>query len=327
MTSTEGRSSEASDPCAPFRIIHLSDLHLTRTDGVARSEPNLLRPLRGMNRSFRRLLQQPAVRRADLLLVTGDVTDRGDAASWQVFCDAVREAGLGGRVAVIPGNHDVCCLGARLPGTRSAYRAADLQRAREGLGGAMAGSEALVEGGLPVRHFPLVFRPDPRVVVFGMNSNHLGNLSLASNALGEVDYHQLLRLAGKLHKHRDVPVKVIALHHSPNIPGVDTARRRGQRALTPLERLGHQVPQWQRRAIRLLAVAHGVRLVVHGHLHMLEDRRVSGVRIIGAPASTQPSRVRSGHQEHRVLRYTVSRSGGQVRTDLLAFQVPRETLE
>jgi len=53
---------------SPFRIVHLSDLHLTGNDGDCRSETKLFAPLRGMNQVFRRLLRARHVQDADLLL-------------------------------------------------------------------------------------------------------------------------------------------------------------------------------------------------------------------------------------------------------------------
>ena len=105
---TRGRRPPASDPSAseprlgapppsgtlkPLRIAHLSDLHLTSSDAAARSEPRLWGRLAGMNAAFRGLLRSEHVRRADLLLVTGDVTDRGELGSWEVFWEALASCG------------------------------------------------------------------------------------------------------------------------------------------------------------------------------------------------------------------------------------------
>ena len=204
-----------------FRIVHLSDLHLTKRDGASRSEPKLFNKLKGMNTAFRKIVVSKPIQKADLILVTGDVTDRGDIESWNVFWGTINDAGLKDRTHVIPGNHDVCCLGARLPGKRKAYKDADLQKAVNGLR----------MGGKPTK-FPWVIYPDPRVVIFGLNSNNLGNLNAVTNAMEELDYYQLSSLASKLHVYRDVPVKIVALHHSPNIPGAETARKRGQKRRT-----------------------------------------------------------------------------------------------
>lgn len=290
----------------PFRIVHLSDLHLTRTEGARRTELGVFQPLKGMNRAFRAILAAKPVRQADLILVTGDVTDRGDRIAWELFWEAITDAGLIGRCFVLPGNHDVCCLGVRLPDHRGEYRREDLRKAAVGL---RLGDQPTA--------FPAVVTPDPRIAVFGLNSNNLGNLNVATNALGELGYYQLKSLAGKLHLHRHVPVKIVALHHSPNIPGPETARKRGQPPMSALDRLGHQIPQDQRRALLLLCIAHRVRLVVHGHLHLAESRTVSGIRIIGAPATTEPIMAKNPPGGYQFCRYSVLGSGGRVKSELL----------
>ena len=58
-------------------IAHLSDLHLTATSNGRRKEDGA----RGMNANLGRLLDQQAVREADLVLITGDVSDRGELAA------------------------------------------------------------------------------------------------------------------------------------------------------------------------------------------------------------------------------------------------------
>ena len=288
-----------------FRIVHLSDLHLTPLDGQARSEPKLLKPLRGMNQAFRTLMANPAVRHADLLLVTGDITDRGDIESWKIFHDGLEGAGLLERTVILPGNHDVCCLGARLPRRRSGYAERDMSRAIAGLRIGMSGSRFGPAGAHRFGVYPWVAQPLPELAVFCLNSNNLGNLSVISNAMGEVSYYQLERLARLLCKHRDARLKIVALHHSPNIPRSEIARRRGVEALSPLATLGHQIPEGQRRALRLLCLSSRVRLLIHGHLHRAEDRRVSGLRIIGAPASTEPL-VSDGRRAYCFYSYTIN---------------------
>ena len=117
-----------------------------------------------------------------------------------------------------------------------------------------------------------------------------------------------------------VPVKIIAMHHSPNIPGKETEEERGLAPTSVVGRLGTEVPEADRRAIRLLAVTHAARLVVHGHLHRTEDRRVNGIRIIGAPASTQP--IKQGVGRYVTFwRYTVQGKGGRVVPRLLKVWV------
>lgn len=265
------------DHVKQFKIAHLSDLHLTARDRDERSEPKLFGRLSGMNERFDRVAASRPVQSADLVLVTGDVTDRGHINAWRRFWGALDKAKAAAKTWVVPGNHDLCCLGLRMPGSRSGYARADLERAARGL--RLAGHHP--------DSIPWVARPDPRVSIFGVNSNNLGNWNAAENAVGKIGYHQLSRLA-RLLRDDDAPVKILALHHSPNIPGAETEKKRRLKETGWLSREGYQIDADQRKALRLLCTCGGARLMVHGHLHRREDREVDGVRIVGAPPSTEP---------------------------------------
>jgi 3',5'-cyclic AMP phosphodiesterase CpdA len=90
-------------PAGGLRIAHLSDLHVNEGDTVRMVE----RAHPGGNRQLDRVLDAPPLSDADIILVTGDVTDRGTAASWRNFLDALDERELGERVLLVPGNHDI----------------------------------------------------------------------------------------------------------------------------------------------------------------------------------------------------------------------------
>jgi plasmid stabilization system protein ParE len=93
-------------PPAALRVAHLSDLHVTEGDRVRLVE----HPRPGGNRSLAALLERPELRQADAILITGDVTDRGTADSWQRFHELVAGAGLAERVVLVPGNHDLSLI-------------------------------------------------------------------------------------------------------------------------------------------------------------------------------------------------------------------------
>jgi hypothetical protein len=176
----------------------------------------------------------------------------------------------------------------------------DLEKARKGL-----------RKGRQTTTFPWARVVEKRVVIFGIDTSNPGNVHAASNAVGEVGFFQLQALARKMRAFANIPVKIIAMHHSPNIPGKEIEEERGLAPTSVVARLGTEVPEADRRAIRLLAVTHAARLVVHGHLHRIEDRRVNGIRIIGAPASTQP--IKHGAARYvNFWRYTVQGKGGRV---------------
>jgi hypothetical protein len=293
----------AGTPAATYTIAHLSDLHLTGDERAPRSEPRLFGALRGMNAAFRALVRAAALQNADLVLVTGDVTDRSDPAAWEVFWRELREVGLAERTRVIPGNHDLCHLGVRL----SDYRI-DAQRALTGL----------AAGAQPVR-FPWVeCLAGGRLALVGLNSANIGNRTGATNAIGRLGYFQLEALARVLRRLRGVPVVIVALHHSPNIPANPTAADRALSRMSPLERWGMELTQAERRALRLLCLIAGVRLIVHGHLHRHEDRRVNALRIVGAPASTEPAEGAGG----RFLAFLAYEIGASGRVRITRRRVP-----
>jgi hypothetical protein len=85
------------------------------------------------------------------------------------------------------------------------------------------------------------------------------------------------------------PCKLIALHHSPNIPGTATARRRGEKVTPFWQRQALQIDRVDRVGLRLLARTFGVKAILHGHTHDNLDRRVNNVRIIGTRDATVPN--------------------------------------
>jgi hypothetical protein len=95
-----------------LRVAHLSDPHLAEGEGIRIAEAN--RP--AGNRAFAAVLDAPAIAKADLLLLTGDITDRGTAASWRAFFDLLDARGLADRTLLVPGNHDVAIIEALEPG-------------------------------------------------------------------------------------------------------------------------------------------------------------------------------------------------------------------
>jgi hypothetical protein len=86
-----------------LRVAHLSDLHINEGLDVRMVE----RAHPGGNAALERVLDSPALDDAELILVTGDVTDRGTSVSWRNFLDSIDERGLNERVLLVPGNHDI----------------------------------------------------------------------------------------------------------------------------------------------------------------------------------------------------------------------------
>src|SRR6185503_7973765 len=89
-----------------LRLAHLSDLHVAEGPTVRLVE----RAQPGGNRALSALLATPQIGEADVLLFTGDLTDRGTAVSWRCFLDALEERGLSDRAVLVPGNHDLALV-------------------------------------------------------------------------------------------------------------------------------------------------------------------------------------------------------------------------
>jgi 3',5'-cyclic AMP phosphodiesterase CpdA len=91
-------------PARGLCIAHLSDLHIAEGDRVRLVE----RPSPAGNAHVHELLE--ASKGCELILFTGDITDRGSAVSWRCFLDALAEAGVADRAVLVPGNHDLAYL-------------------------------------------------------------------------------------------------------------------------------------------------------------------------------------------------------------------------
>ena len=282
-----------------FEIAHLSDLHVTAHPDDRRSEPKFKR-LGGMNKACRHVLESEPVQEANLVLITGDVTDKSDLEAWHNVNRMLVETRVKSKTLMVAGNHDVCGLGARF-GWPPSFEREDLEKVRAGL--------KIV--GQPLR-YPWVKPVDPRVVVFGLDSNNAGNWTPIDNAVGRLGTKQLDKFEEQLAMYKDAPVKIVALHHSPNIPHSATAIRRGQVPKPIFYRLTMQMDQYDRRRLRDICRSNNVRMILHGHLHQAEDRRVNSVRIIGAPATTQPVKGKGSARRYEIWRYSVLGHGGRV---------------
>jgi 3',5'-cyclic AMP phosphodiesterase CpdA len=256
---------------SPLTIAHLSDLHLTATDDGRRKQDGA----RHMNQNLHRVLRHGPIREADLVLITGDISDRGELAAWNYLWSSIRAAQIDLRkTLVIPGNHDAACLGLR----RTRPQAEDLAIVRAGL-----------DKGRQRKRLPYLRTfAGGAIGVFAVDSVNAGNFNLIDNAVGRIGFDQLAALGGLLKSNPEIPCKLIALHHSPNIPHSATSKRRGEKATPFWQRAALQLDRVDRVGLRLLARTFEVKAVVHGHTHDNLERRVGGVRIIGTRESTVP---------------------------------------
>jgi 3',5'-cyclic AMP phosphodiesterase CpdA len=247
-----------------MRLCHISDLHLPlpgpvpghlllgkRALGLAnlrlrRSDTHRLEP-------FVELLDAVAAEDADLVLITGDLTNLALDGEFARVDRLLRERGLSpGRTMLLPGNHDrytpLADLGDAFERGLSAWLPPGFRRSRD---------------------YPLVRRVG-EAVVYGLDTAVWRG---PHRAAGRLDPLQLERLADALRRlPADGPWPVIALHHPPfELEG--TFARHYRNGLEGFEGLFE-------------AIGRRGATVLHGHLHRALHRRRGAVDILGVPSAS-----------------------------------------
>jgi Icc protein len=268
-------------------LAHLSDLHLLergheKRRGLARKRLAYLSAGVPLDAEWRIrqtvfALQTASRMGADHVLVTGDLTEDGDRAQFEVLAEVLQRSGLDpDDVTLVPGNHDTYS-------ERDAWL-----RALEG----------------PLRAFRRTSSPGAytqlgAAVVLPLSTTVEGQwFTRSSGVIRDADVHAIRCLASRpdLREH----AVVVAQHHPPSA-----------RALLPLEWLdGVQ----NGSAIRDLLLERTRVHVVHGHVHRELTRKLCGrnhAQIFAAPAvrlrdpAAAPARVRLYKAEGGKLHETV----------------------
>jgi 3',5'-cyclic-AMP phosphodiesterase len=268
-------------------LAHLSDLHLLergheKRRGLARQRLAYLSagvPLDAEWRIRQAVFALQTAHRvgADHTIVTGDLTEDGDRAQFEVLAEVLHRSGLDPEtVTLVPGNHD-------------AYSERDAwARALEGP------LRAFRSTSLPGAHTLL-----PAAVILPVSTAVEGQwFTRSSGAIRDTDVHMIRCFASRpdLREH----AIVVAQHHPPS-----------SRALLPLDWLdGVQNAVSMRDLLLERTRVH----VVHGHVHRDITRSLCGrdhAQIFAAPAVRQkdaasaPTRVRLYKAEGGTLAETV----------------------
>ncbi len=243
-------------------LAHLSDLHLRRGH-------------RGRARTLRRALELPDVTKADLVVITGDITESGLAYELQMAEELWAEVARQGRLLVVPGNHDTS-----LHGLNAGTLVNRLSGARRELSERFATRSVCGDHArrLGVHGTPWPVRVDlagGRCVVYGLDSTRasLGDLL----ARGRCGARQLADLDEDVDGLDPKTRVVLALHHHV------LRQRSGRRAFDfdpALELL-------DKRALQTLLRRYRVDVVLHGHRHRFRQRRFRDTLVIGGPSTTQ----------------------------------------
>lgn len=262
-----------------YKIIHLSDLHLTESNNIPRIGFNIFKPLIGMNKNFKQIINSQIVKDADFILITGDITDTAKIKAWKNFGRIINKAGIKEKLLLVPGNHDVSSFKwmPRIE-VKNYLSKKDLNKYVKGLKTAE----------LNYKDLPYVLTVNSDLVIIGLNSNNTGNSHFFTNAIGHISDTQFDKLKELLRKYNSKPLKLVVTHHSPNIPRRSTIKRRGDKHIKFIDRITLPIPRKQRRRLRDMCKEYDVKAILHGHLHSFEDRRVNNVRMIGVGASTTP---------------------------------------
>ena len=112
-----GPALQGKGPAKGLKVVHLSDLHLCSPSAVTmEGKLSMDRVLEANKRAFAWACEQ----QPDLIAVTGDVTDSGDSAEWDVLKSILEQLPPACRanVVVVPGNHDLTITLGDFIGTR-----------------------------------------------------------------------------------------------------------------------------------------------------------------------------------------------------------------
>jgi 3',5'-cyclic AMP phosphodiesterase CpdA len=269
-------------PTTRFTLVHISDFHICRP---ADSSARLF-----INKRFfscmswclhRRQEHRPevlsalirAVRRvgADLIAVTGDLTQLALPAEFKHARACLEELGPPGNVLVIPGNHDALVAAAWEESFAhwADYMASDAP-------------------GPDLRPVYPTSRVQGAVAVFGLSTAHPTRVFSAAGSLGSA---QLKRLATRLDEAAAAQTcRVLLIHHPPL-----------KRAVAPHKRLTDA------DAFRAVIAAHGAELILHGHSHLSSRTSLPGPSgetpvfgVSSASAAGGPPERRAGFRVFRI---------------------------
>ena len=253
---------------ASYLMVQISDVHLATT---GRSLPPGTRPRDNLLRGLH-LLEQAGIR-PDILLLTGDLTDKGEGACYDDLRGIVAGAasGSGASVIYLPGNHDD-----RATFRRHLLAGAPPGPGDTGGGGADLGGDGGLggPGGGPINQTH--WRDGLRVI------------ALDSTVPGED--HGLLddQTLGYLKSELGTPAPdgtVVALHHPP-IPS----------PIQPMTEMSLQNPERLRDAI----AGSDVRIVLCGHTHHAALGTLGAIPVWVSPASAYQADTTSTQVFHGV---------------------------
>ncbi len=254
---------------ADFTLIHLSDFHLCRPEKASPLAFANKRILSYLSWRIRRrrlhdpeildaLIQAVRAQAADLIAVTGDLTQLALPAECDAAHRCLEALGSPQHVFMVPGNHDALVSA----GWEARWsRWSDYMRAD---GPASPGRTVLP-----------ALRVRGRIALIGLSSAHP---TRPFSAAGRVGADPLARCSDWLAEAAQRSLFRIVLIHHPPVPGMVSAHKR----LSDADAFARMVQR------------HGAELILHGHTHQRSRVYLPGPRkpipVIGAPSASAASR-------------------------------------
>ena len=279
-----------------MRILHLSDLHFVEDDHSPRIESGNAGPIGNgqLMRNFDRLRGE--LISADIVVISGDVTDSGTRAQWSAFTEAVDGyPGLAEKVLLVPGNHDLNYVGSILrTDTADFYwrslRNAHFDEVARGLAGAPVCDPPERISRIDVDDlFPSVRLEKSvegaTVAIVAINTVS-PSITFGGNAVGRFLTGQTTAVVRRL-QHERHPVVVVGHHHPlPFFDAATAPRSFLGRIRSVLQGAGMESVDGFRFLEELQAAVNQPILYLHGHKHIYRSHvdSVSGNRVCGAPS-------------------------------------------
>jgi 3',5'-cyclic AMP phosphodiesterase CpdA len=273
----------------PFRLAHLSDLHIGPLPPLAPRDLLSKRLLgylswRSRKQHIHRIEVLAALERdlqasaADHVVITGDLVNLGLPAEFGLAAAWLRDLGEPDWISVVPGNHD-CYLRV---GENEFWTHWAEYMVSDG-----AATPARADSG----RFPYLRRRGPLAII-GLSSAVATPPGFATGRLGSLQLAALDRLLVDLSG--DACCRVVLLHHPPH------AGARG----------------WRKRlidaaAFRTIVARRGADLILHGHEHTpvggLIESRWGAIPVLGVPSASSLD-PRPGRQAQYQI-YAIARNG------------------
>ena len=279
-------AEEQKDINSPYKLAHISDLHLSTLDHVNWRQLLNKRVLGylswyGNRRRIHRLdvledvLADIANIQSDHLIISGDLTHIGTPQEYDQVAGWLASHGSPEQISLVPGNHD-CYVKENSQHTTSLWAPF------------MQGDAQNQDESEPV--FPS-FRQRGPVAIIGMSSAVPTAPFFATGKLGNQQIEQMKEL---LEKAREMGLfRIVVLHHGP-LASSNSFRKRLVDAET----------------FRTALSSAGAELVLHGHGHypVTDWLNINGVDVpvVGAPSASQLSSSnskRAGYNTYEVQRH------------------------